>query len=261
MSARVFVAGASGAIGKRLVPLLVNAGYTVSGTTRSADKAALLEAIGAHPIVVDVFDAKAFSEKLIAARPELVIDQLTDLPRGLSRLDPSLMAEALSRNTRIRKEGTRNLISAMLQSGAPRLVAQSFALVYAPGAQPHSEDDLLDVHTEGMLSTSVDAVVTLEQLVTHSAPIDGVALRYGLLYGPGTGNDAPIQGAPSVHVDAAAWAALLALDKARTGVFNIVEDGDYASNAKAREVLGWCPEFRLQPSASTSAREAHYSEA
>jgi nucleoside-diphosphate-sugar epimerase len=106
MYRKVFLAGATGAIGKRLVPLLLDAGYEVFGTTRSESKAAGLQAAGATPIVVDVFDAPALSRAIAAIRPEIVIHQLTDLP---ANLEPSRMAEGITRTTRIRTEGTRNL--------------------------------------------------------------------------------------------------------------------------------------------------------
>src|SRR5690349_6750717 len=109
MTGRVFLAGATGAIGKRLTPLLRNAGYHIAGTTRSAGKADLLRHLGAEPVVVDVFDAGALAKAVAAFRPDVIVHQLTDLPPGL---DPSRMAEATARNARIRDEGTCNLVAA-----------------------------------------------------------------------------------------------------------------------------------------------------
>ena len=243
MYRKVFLAGATGAIGKRLVPLLLDVGYEVFGTTRSESKAGRLQAAGATPIVVDVFDAAALSRAVVAARPEIVIHQLTDLPADL---EPSRMAEGITRTTRIRTEGTRNLVTAALESGARRLIAQSLACwVYAPGPQPYSENDPLDLNAEETSAIVVEGIVALERLTTKSPPLEGVVLRYGQIYGPGTGFDEANGSAP-LHVDAAAHAALLAIEGAKPGIFNIAEDTGYVSIAKARGELGWDPGFRLR---------------
>src|SRR5215472_16858969 len=139
----IFLAGATGAIGKRLVPLLLDAGHHVVGTTRSPMKAAVLRTAGVDPVVVDVFDGPSLSRAVLEAHADLVIHQLTDLPPGL---DPSRMAEGTLRNARMRSEGTRNLIAAALASGARRFNTQSISWMYAPGLQPHLEDDPLDIH-------------------------------------------------------------------------------------------------------------------
>jgi nucleoside-diphosphate-sugar epimerase len=237
---RIFLAGASGAIGRRLVPLLVGAGHHVVGTTRSPTKADGLRAAGIEPVVIDVFDAAALTDAVSAARPDVVIHQLTDLPPGL---DPKQMAEGTKRNARIRNEGTQNLVTATLACGARRLISQSIAWMYAPGTQSHSEEDPLDIHAQGTRAITVAGVVTLEQLTTSSPPIEGIVLRYGHLYGPNTGS--VVAEAPSLHVDAAASAALLAIEKARQGIFNIAEPNDYLSIEKARSELGFDPGFRM----------------
>jgi nucleoside-diphosphate-sugar epimerase len=237
---KIFLAGAAGAIGKRLVPLLLDAGHNVVGTTRSATKAEALRAAGVEPVVVDVFDAPALSSAVAIARPDIVVHQLTDLPPGL---DPTRMADGTRRNAHMRREGTRNLVAAALAAGTRRLVAQSIAWMYAPGPEPHGEGDPLDVHAPGTRALTADGVATLERLSTASPPIEGVVLRYGHLYGPGTGTDtAEI---PSLHVDAAAAAALLAIEKARRGIYNIAEPNQYLSTDKARRDLGFDPSFRL----------------
>lgn len=237
---RIFLAGAAGAIGARLTPLLLDAGHHVVGTTRSTTKADALRAAGVEPVVVDVFDATALSRAVGAARPDIVVHQLTDLPPGL---DPARMAEGTRRNARIRREGTRNLVAAALTAGVHRLVVQSIAWMYAPGPEPHGEDDPLDVHAAGTRAVTADGVATLERLTVASPPIDGVVLRYGHLYGPGTGADAGE--IPSLHVDAAAAAALLAIEKARCGIYNITEPNRYLSTDKARRELGFAASFRL----------------
>ena len=240
--AKIFLAGASGAIGRRLVTLLLDAGHEVFGTTRSETKAAELQSAGLTPLVMDVFDAPALSRAMAAVRPAIVIHQLTDLP---ANLEPSGMAEGIVRTTRIRIEGTRNLVAAALEAGVRRMIAQSLACwVYADGPQPHSEDDPLDLRAEAPYAVVVQGVATLERLTTAAPPIEGMVLRYGQIYGPGTGSDEPARPAP-VHVDAAAHAALLAIDRGQPGIFNIAEDDGFVSIAKARREFGWEPGFRL----------------
>ncbi len=223
---RILLAGATGAIGKRLVPLLLDAGHNVLGMTRSATKAGVLRAIGVEPIVVDVFEVPALSRALTAARPEIVIHQLTDLPPGL---DPVRMAGATVRNARIRSEGTQNLVAAALEAGARRIVTQSIAWAYAPGREPHPEDDPLDTRAEGARAVTVGGVARLERLTLTSPPLEGIVLRYGHIYGPGTGAEAPGD-PPSLHVDAAASAALLAIKAVRPGIYNIAEANNHYGN-------------------------------
>jgi len=237
----IFLAGATGVIGRRLLPLLLRAGHRVTGMTRSSGKIDSLRAAGVEPVLIDVFDAPALSRAIARARPDIVMHQLTDLPPGL---DPSKMAEATPRNARIRSEGTQNLVSAALESHVPRLIAQSIAWMYAPGGEPHSETDPLDLHAAGGRAVTVAGVATLERLTVATPGIAGVVLRYGHLYGPDTGTDAAGE-PPSLHVDAAASAALLAIEKADPGIYNIAEPSDYLSTAKARRELGFDPDFRL----------------
>ena len=238
---KIFLAGAAGAIGKRLVPLLIKAGHHVIGTTRSITKGDALRAEGVDPVIIDVFDAAALSRAVSVAGPDIVVHQLTDLPPGL---DPRQMAEGTRRNARMRIEGTQNLVAAARESGAHRLVAQSIAWMYAPGPEPHSEDDPLDSHASGTRAITVAGVAALERLTVSSPPIEGIVLRYGHLYGPGTGADAPGE-VPSLHVDAAAAAALLAIEKARRGIYNIAEPSGYLSTEKAQRELGFDPSVRF----------------
>ena len=128
---RIFLAGAAGAIGRRLVPLLLQAGHKVTGTTRTAEKAHELERAGVVPAVLDVFDAGTVTASMRAAKPEVVIHQLTDLPR---EFDEALIAASYAKNARIRTEGTRNLIATAQAAGARRFIVQSIAFGYAPGA-------------------------------------------------------------------------------------------------------------------------------
>lgn len=240
---RIFLAGASGAIGRRLTPLLLSAGHTVAGTTRSTGKAEELQARGVEPIVLDVFDSSALQDAVVRARPDVVIHQLTDLPQVL---DPAGLGEALVRNSRLRGEGTANLVAAARAAGARRLIAQSIAFAYAAGAEPHAETDPI-ASAEGDEPRAVTArgVRALENAVLHSPGIYGIVLRYGRLYGPGTWQEAA-NGRGSVHVDAAAQAALLAVMRGVTGVYNIAEDDGAVTIEKARKELGFDPAFRVK---------------
>lgn len=237
---RVFVAGASGAIGRRLCHLLLAEGWTVSGSTRSTEKAAALWDMGVVPVVVDVFDAAALREALMEQRPEIVVHQLTDLPPAL---DPARMAEARARNARLRETGTRHLVAAAQAAGARRLVAQSVAFAYVPGPIPYEESAPLNVLAPDPAGLTARAVASLEQQVLESG-LEAVVLRYGKLYGPGTGFERPLPGGP-VHVDAAADAARRALRRGE-GIFNIAEAADgTVSSARAIAELGWSEAFRL----------------
>jgi nucleoside-diphosphate-sugar epimerase len=240
----VFLAGATGAIGIRVARLLVAADFEVFGTTRSPEKVSRLVAIGATPLLVDAFDQRAVADAVCEARPHVVMQQLTDLPDKYQALEAAGLRDALVRNARIRKEGTRNLVTAAIEAGAERFIAQSIAWVYAPGPEPHSEDDRLDLHADGTRAITVGGVVELERLVLESPPLTGTVLRYGQLYGPDTGADEPAGVAP-VHVDAAAWAALLATQHTASGAFNLAESETYVSTQRARSELGWRPGFRL----------------
>jgi nucleoside-diphosphate-sugar epimerase len=240
MSLRVFVAGATGVIGARLVPLLVAAGYQVAGMSRSAARAAAVRAAGAGAVIVDVFDAPALQRALLEQRPDVVIHQLTDLPRDL---DPKLMVEATVRNARIRSEGTKNLVQAALAAGAQRLIAQSVAWMYAPGPEPHSEGDALELASEGSRAISARGVADLERLTLSSPALTGVVLRYGQLYGPGSSR-AQAEGSAPVHADAAAHAALLAVERG-AGIYNVAEETPYATSSRARAELGWDPDYRV----------------
>jgi nucleoside-diphosphate-sugar epimerase len=235
----VFVAGASGVIGRPLVRLLCAAGHTVTGTTRSADRIGPIEALGARAVVVDVYDAAALRDATLACQPEVVINQLTDLPDAR---DPAQIAASRAGNARIRTEGTRNLMAAARAAGVKRAIAQSIAFVYAPGKAPLRESDPLD-DSEAQRVT-VEGVRALERATLETPGITGLVLRYGRLYGPGTWFDAP--GGPGpLTTDAAAQAALLAVTRGAAGIYNIAEDDGALSIDKARRELGFDPKFRL----------------
>jgi nucleoside-diphosphate-sugar epimerase len=236
---RLFFAGAGGAIGRRLMPLLRAAGHSVVGTTRSADKADAISQLGAEPVVVDVFDAGALLSAVRAARPEAVIHQLTDLA---FTPDSPRYAEGLARNARLRVEGTRNLVSAAQSAGVRRMIAQSIAFIYAPGAGARVESDPL-LPADGATAQTIAAVTSLEGAV-QSMP-EGIVLRYGFFYGPGTWSPDRPSRAPAIHIDAAAEATQLALNKGNPGIYNIAEDDPGLSSEKAKHDLGFDPRFRL----------------
>jgi nucleoside-diphosphate-sugar epimerase len=191
---RIFVAGASGVIGIRLVPLLVAGGHEVAGMTRTPEKAAALRDLGADPVICDVFNAGALERAVTGFGPEMVIHQLTDLPDEASKI-----AEFGSRNDRMRQEGTRNLLAAAQAAGAKRFLAQSIAW------------DLGGERGE--------ATRRFERQVFDA---DGVVIRYGQLYGPGTYYEDAPPAPPRVHVDEAArrTVGLLGADP---GVVEVVE--------------------------------------
>jgi nucleoside-diphosphate-sugar epimerase len=237
---KVFLAGATGAIGRPLVRELVAAGHEVSALTRSPERATALEAAGAKPAVADVFDANALREAVRGATPDAVINELTDLPADL---DPKHLADYYARNDRIRVEGSANLLAAAAEAGAQRYVAQSVAFWYAPvGDGIKDEDAPLWKDAPGPFGTSVAAVEAMEQKIRAAQGIDAVILRYGFLYGQGTWyapdgqmgrmtrkRQNPILGrgegvSSFIHVEDAARATVAALERAQAGTYNVVDD-------------------------------------
>jgi nucleoside-diphosphate-sugar epimerase len=237
---RIFLAGATGVIGQRLAALLRNAQHDVSGTTRTTAKVGMLRALDVTPVVVDVFDADALARAVATAQPDIVMHQLTDLSSAPGT--PGYPAAQMA-NRRLRIEGTRNLMQAAKLAGVRRVVAQSIAFAYAPGEGARHEDDSLDVTAVDVRQLTVQGIVALERVVLETPGIGGVVLRYGYLYGPDTWYDSPPK-PPSVHVDAAAHAALLAVNKG-AGVYNIAEDDGAVSIEKAKRELGFDAGFRI----------------
>ena len=231
---RVFVAGAAGAIGRELVPLLVRDGHAVWGTTRSVERAAWLESVGARAVVLDAYDRDAVVRSVSEAGAEVVINQLTDLASGFG-------TDELARTGRLREVGTRNLVDAAVAAGARRVIAQSGAWLYADGPTPHDESHPLRTPTSDPADASLRGIIALERMVTGIRAVDGVVLRYGFFYGPGTAWSRDEAPAPRVSVDGAARATALAVSRGTTGAYNIVDDGPQVSNRRAREELGWCP--------------------
>jgi nucleoside-diphosphate-sugar epimerase len=193
-SKRIFLTGATGVLGIRLVPLLVADGYTVAGMTRSPEKAAGLRMLAAEPVVCDVFERRALEEAIVSFRPDVVIDELTDLPD-----DVSLVPRYVAANARMWREGSRNVLEAARTARASRVLAQSVAWRVAGEAGA--------------------AVAEHERSVLAAG---GVVLRYGKLYGPGTYFEREAPPPPRIHVDEAARRTVAALDTP-SGVLTIVE--------------------------------------
>ena len=237
---RVFLAGATGAIGKRLVPLLVTNGHEVTGLTRSPEKAERLRAAGAEPVVADALDERAVLDAVTRAEPEVVVHQCT----ALSSLNLRKFDEAFAPTNRLRTEGTDHLLAAARAAGARRFVAQSFAgWPYArEGGPAKSEDDPLEPNPPAAMGRTLDAIRYLESTVVEAKGIEGLALRYGGFYGPETSIseggehlDAlrrrrfPLVGRGTgvwsfVHIDDAAAATMAAMERGRARVYNIVDD-------------------------------------
>ncbi|MCM3736536.1 NAD(P)-dependent oxidoreductase [Bacillus cytotoxicus] len=269
---KVFLAGATGVIGRSLIPLLVQEGHEVFGMIRDESHASTITKMGAKPVVADAFDRDAVFIAVQNSQPDIVIHQLTSLSGG-SSVD----------NAKMRIEGTENLVDAAKSAGVRRIIAQSISWAYEPGEEPATEEELLDITAPFPRKTTIEGIMALEEKVSQMPEF--VILRYGTLYGPGTwyATDGMIaeqvrrqemaatDGIVSfLHVDDAARAALLALEWP-SGLVNIVDDypaqgqdwlsvyasaigapqpsiqagsnrGERgASNTKARKEYGWEP--------------------
>jgi 2-alkyl-3-oxoalkanoate reductase len=249
---RVFVAGATGAVGRPLVPKLVAAGHEVTGTTRSEQRAEAIRAAGATAAVVDALDAQALRRSVEAAAPEVIVHELTALP---DRFRPRAK-DLYDATNRIRREGTRNLLDAAHAAGARRFVCQSIAFACRPGAQPEvkDEDAPLALEAPPPFGEGVRVIDEMERAVLGAEGIDGLVLRYGWFYGPGTyyAEDGtmtadvrrrrfPIVGSGSglfsyIHVDDAADATVAAVERGAPGIYNVVDDDPGA-------MRDWLPVF------------------
>jgi nucleoside-diphosphate-sugar epimerase len=249
---RILVAGATGAIGRRLVPMLVGHGHEVVGLTRRAAKVAELERAGARGEVVDALDAEAVLAAVRRARPDVVVHELTDLPAALS---PRKLTAAYEANNRVRSVGTANLLAAARAADVRRIVAQGSAFWYRPGGSPapRTEDSPLWSDAGEPVGAAVRTMAAVEETLLGADDVEAVVLRYGAFYGPGTwfapdgavgrqvrARRYPLVGEGAgitsfVHVDDAARATVHALD-GPPGVYNVVDD----SPAPAAT---WVPEF------------------
>ena len=237
----VFLAGATGAIGRPSIGILVARGHRVFAATRRAERCQRLWDAGAVPVVLDVLEAAPVALALRAVRPDAVLHQLTDLALIAT---PGQREESLKRNAHLRKVGTANLVAAAVSAGVGCCVAQSIAWMYRPGGEPHDEDDPLDLPAPGLRGITVEGVVALEDSVLRTPGLCGCVLRYGQLYGPGTLSDHAGTELPAVHVEAAAWAAVLALEQQAAGAYNVAEPNGYAQTDKVRRELGWNESLR-----------------
>jgi nucleoside-diphosphate-sugar epimerase len=237
---KIFLAGASGALGRQLVPALRAAGHDVAGTTRSAAKAAELKASGAEPVVLDALDADAVLHAVTAARPDVVMHQLTAIAEpDFKNLDASFAA-----TNRLRTEGLDHLLAAAREAGARRFIAQSFTgwPNERTGTAPKTEEDPLDPNPAKNTEQSLAAIRHLESTVSGADGIEGVVLRYGAFYGPGTDLGAggsmlemvrkrrlPLVGGGAgvfslIYIADAAGATVAAVGRGAPGVYNIVDD-------------------------------------
>jgi 2-alkyl-3-oxoalkanoate reductase len=236
---KVFVAGASGAIGRPLMPRLLAAGHEVTGSTRSPERADAIRALGAEAVTIDVFDAGALGAVMAEAAPDVVVHELTALPE---RFEPR-KKDIYDATNRVRHEGTPNLIEAARAAGARRFVCQSIAFGYAPRpGGPHEEGDPLFREGPQPFGKAMLIVEDMERTVLEAGGLDGLVLRYGWFYGPGTyyADDGamaqdvrrrrfPVVGPGSgvfsfIHVDDAATATVAAVARGAPGVYNVVDD-------------------------------------
>jgi nucleoside-diphosphate-sugar epimerase len=237
---RVFVAGATGAVGKRLVPLLVARGHEVVAMTRERTNERVLVEAGARPAIADALDREAVVEAVTRAEPEVVVHELTSLA-GATKIRNFDREFAVT--NRLRTEGTDNLVEAARRSGAGRLVAQSFGNwnYERTGGPVKTESDPLDPDPPASMRQSLAAIEQLESAVVGNGAFAGVALRYGNLYGAGTGWTSPVfvellrkrrlpiigdgGGVFSfIHVDDAAIATVAAIEGGAPGIYNIADD-------------------------------------
>jgi 2-alkyl-3-oxoalkanoate reductase len=248
---KVFVAGATGAIGRPLVAALVAARHEVVGMTSSEHGLRTLQQNGAEGVVVNALDSEAVNATLRKVRPRMVIEELTSLPREYT---PEAMRAAAERDRKVRLEGGGNLHNAARAAGAKRYIVQSTGFFYGPGAGLAAETDSLAVNASPGIAGSVRTYLQIEERVLDSHDLEGVALRYGFFYGPGTYHDpengsitqqvreqrCPVIGSGAgvfsfVHVEDAASATVAALES-EPGVYNIVDDDPSAMSV-------WLPAF------------------
>ncbi len=249
---KVFLAGATGAIGQQLVPRLVAAGHEVHGMTRSESKQGLLRELGAVPVVADALDPVQVAEAVVEASPDVIVHQLT----AIGSIDPRHFDRDFALTNRLRREGTDHLLSAGQAVGVRRFVAQSNGMVpYArTGGQVKSEDDPLDEAPAREQRDSLAAILHLERAVLGAEWTEGIVLRYGGFYGPGTSlwpggeqfeavrrRKLPLVGDGGgtfsfIHVADAAEATVAAIERGRRGVYNVVDDDP-------TPVAVWLPEL------------------
>jgi len=265
LNMRIFVAGATGAVGRPLVPALISAGHSVVGLTRTAAKAETIKRMGAEPIIADGLDAVAIRAAVTSTRPDVIIDEMTDLS---AVTDFRHFDRAFARTNQLRTRGTDLLLAAAREAGVQRFIAQSFSgWAFARTSGPvKTETDELDPNPPEELRRTLEAMRYLEQTVTQSSNPEGIVLRYGSFYGPGTGILAPamleqlrqrrvplIGGSGGwwsfIHVDDAASATVKAIERGKAGnIYNIVDDDPtqvWQWFRALAEMLGARPPFQV----------------
>jgi 2-alkyl-3-oxoalkanoate reductase len=250
---KVFVAGGTGVVGKRFVPLLVKSGYEVVATTRSADRVGWLRGVGAEPVVIDGLRDDAVKEAVLRSEPEVVIHQMSGLSgaRDFKRFDAEFAA-----TNRLRTQGTDHLLAGAKAAGVARFIAQSFGNwnYERTGSGPKTEQDPLDPDPPANQRRSLEAIQYLEAAVMGVEGLEGIALRYGNFYGPGTGfaldgdlvalvrkRRLPIVGNGAgvwsfTHMDDVATATIAAIERGGPGIYNIADD-------EPAPVAVWLPEL------------------
>jgi len=262
---RIFLAGATGAIGRQLLPRLVERGHEVIGMTRRESKQELIRELGGQPVVTDALDPESVSQAIAHAEPEVIVHQLTAIPHAL---DMRHFARDFAQTNRLRTEGTDHLLAAGRAVGVRRFVAQSNTNLYARAGGPvKAEEDALDVSPPDQLRAAVEAMFHLEKAVMGAGWTEGVVLRYGAFYGPGTNislgpedefvkairkRQVPLVGKAGgvwsfVHIEDAAEATVAALEHAAPGIYNVADD-DPATIAE------WLPEVARQLGAKPPRR-------
>jgi nucleoside-diphosphate-sugar epimerase len=251
---KIFVAGATGALGRPLVAQLVKKGHEVTGMTRTESKQDLLRDLGARPVVADALDPDAVARAMAEADPDVIVHQLT----AIGAFNPRRMERDFAPTNRLRTEGTDHLLAAGRAVGIKRFVAQSFApWPYArTGGPVKTEDDPIDTEPPAQVRTTLEAIRYLERAVTGAEWTEGIALRYGGFYGPGTSlglnpvgeqiemvraRKFPLAGKGTgvwsfIHIEDAAAATVEAIEHGKRGIYNVVDD-------EPAPVSEWLPEL------------------
>jgi nucleoside-diphosphate-sugar epimerase len=250
---KVFIAGATGAIGKQLVPQLVAAGHEVTGMTRTSSKQEAIRAMGARPVVADALDPDQVAQAVAQAEPEVIVHELTAIP---DEVDMRHLDREFALTNRLRTEGTDHLLAAGRAVGIKRFVAQSFTgwPNARTGGPVKTEEDTLDKAPPEAVREILDAILYLEKTVTAATWTEGIALRYGAFYGPGTSlapdgvmidairqRKFPVVGKGGgvwsfIHIADAAAATVAAVERGERGIYNVVDDDP-------APVSEWLPEL------------------
>jgi nucleoside-diphosphate-sugar epimerase len=238
---KVFIAGATGVVGSRLVPELVRRGHEVVGTTRTPGKTDRLIQLGATPVVLDALDGVAVKDAVVAAEPDVIVHQLTAIPESV---DPRKVDQVFEPTNRLRTQGLDHLLEAARATGVRRVVAQSFQMWTSArtGRPIQTEDDPIESDPPASVRETLASIVYVERSLAAATDLEGLALRYGIFYGPGTGigeggsilellrkRRFPLVGRSNgvwsfIHVDDVASATAAAIERGDAGVYNVADD-------------------------------------